>query len=371
MFNLKHKLIYGTRTLGYAYSRMFLSKKRNYQVFSKPGFDWFTGYYDVECVYQDEIFFHEVCDGNVSAPKSCKIMSLDLATARTKEIAVSHAVNWQLGSRLQVCGTDLVFNDIVEGQQVHRIVDLETEEQQLVDFPFWLKNKARDITITIDFERLWSERKGYGYFGRLHESLRNCVAICNYMGNKRYSSVDVDRICDELNLTPGGYLNHVIANDDFSYILTTYNLNLGSRRAVIPIVYNVQGDILSTFDPGMTFSHPSFISKYGIGYFDGSGYCSIDLISVDKEYLLTTRLDGHPTFFNHSEFITDTYPNKYSRMQIYSVSDGRKKNIANLYNHPRYQGDSRCDLHPKLSDGYIIFDLPEQKSRGFAIAKFD
>ena len=124
----------------------------------------------------------------------------------------------------ELCGTDLVFNDIIDGLQVHRILDLESGEEKLIKFPFWLKNKHRDITITMDYERLWKTRKGYGYSGRIRDDLKDCVAIYNYNGDKKHNSISLTRICSDLNLETGGYLNHVIANKGFSFILTTYNL---------------------------------------------------------------------------------------------------------------------------------------------------
>ena len=369
MNKFKSILIYFSRFLGYWVGYLFRHELEEIQIFSQPDCHWFVGYYDVVCIYKEKLFFHEVKGRHIKSPKKCEIKYVDMNSNSIGKISTSHAVNWQLGSRLQVCGTDLVFNDIIDGLQVHRILDLENGEERLIEFPFWLKNKERDMTVTIDYERLWKTRKGYGYRGTIKDDLKGCVAIYNYNGDKKHRSISLNRICCDLNLETGGYLNHVIANQNFSFILTTYNLQNEQGRRVVPILYDFENDQLSSFEPGRAFSHPAFISNSDIGYFDGNGYCTIDLRTYLKDYIMKTDLDGHPTFLSPSYFVTDTYPDKFSKMKIYSYRNGRTDTIIQLFSHPMYQGDARCDLHPKYSKGNIIFDIPKSGGRAFGITK--
>lgn len=64
------------------------------------------------------------------------------------------------------------------------------------------------------------------------------------------------------------------------------------------------------------------------------------------------RRDGHPSVFGSGRSIlTDTYPDIYGFQRVI-VHDREKESgrlVASLYSPPKFKGDVRCDLHPRLS----------------------
>lgn len=103
------------------------------------------------------------------------------------------------------------------------------------------------------------------------------------------------------------------------------------------------------------------------------GFYYIDINTGEyRECAALTSLgngDGHPSC--HGEWITvDTYPDK-SRMQhlyLYNRNTDKIYNLLEVFQGIKYQGESRCDLHPRFSpDGRrIYFDTVYEGSRRLA-----
>ena len=72
---------------------------------------------------------------------------------------------------------------------------------------------------------------------------------------------------------------------------------------------------------------------------------------------LSSYGDGHP-YVGGDWFVTDTYPDK-ARMQhllLCNWKTGDVRELGEFYHGFEYSGESRCDLHPRLSpDGRSVF----------------
>jgi hypothetical protein len=368
---MKSQLIKISRFLGWVFFSIFKQNDNAFKIHSYPGKHWFIGYYDVISIRNNLLYFHEVDILQSRTPKNCKLMALDLETFQVSELATSNAVNWQLGSRLQVCKDDIVFNDCSSGKLVHKIINLMDGMETLCDFPFWLKSKEFNLTFSIDFQRLWAERRGYGYLGTMPSNLKDSLVILDYNGTKMLRTIKIARIVNELHFPEGGYLNHVIANENYSIILTTYNIEKRGKRLVLPVIYNMRENKLTTFSPGNTFSHPTFVGSDCLFYFDGSGYVKYNLTTKNRVYYLRTVKDGHPTFFNENRFLTDTYPDKYSKMSVYEINCGNIIQHLDHINPPKFFGDQRCDLHPRLQEDLLLVDLAFRHGRAIGVKKLN
>jgi len=74
--------------------------------------------------------------------------------------------------------------------------------------------------------------------------------------------------------------------------------------------------------------------------------------------------NGHCSYLPGAEWIlNDTYPQGDQRLQqlyLYHVPTGRRVVLGRFHSPPAYQGEWRCDLHPRHSrDGRrVIIDSP-------------
>ena len=62
--------------------------------------------------------------------------------------------------------------------------------------------------------------------------------------------------------------------------------------------------------------------------------------------------DGHCSYLPGNEWVlNDAYPDadRMQRLYLYHVPTGRRVELGDLYSPPRYDGEWRCDLHPRSS----------------------
>jgi hypothetical protein len=127
-------------------------------------------------------------------------------------------------------------------------------------------------------------------------------------------------------------------------------------------------------------SHYSWISDYQLIVYartkiNENGYYLIDTDSA-KVTPIAEELwhwgDGHPTIGNERDFfITDTYPDR-ARMQhlfLYDIRSKHYEEITRLYAAVRFNGEKRCDFHPRLSpdNHFISIDSIEKGKRIMSI----
>ena len=71
---------------------------------------------------------------------------------------------------------------------------------------------------------------------------------------------------------------------------------------------------------------------------------------VEEQHLY---VDGHPTFLKNNDmiFVSDTYPDNGRRRHlfIYNIETNTYSKSASLKAPIKYDGPSRCDLHPRLN----------------------
>jgi len=121
--------------------------------------------------------------------------------------------------------------------------------------------------------------------------------------------------------------------------------------------FNQQNPLMMISDSGM-ISHYCWVENDGlIAYMSHNGINGYYLINLkDNPNIENIEIpglrsfgDGHPTYIGDGKFITDTYPNK-RRVKHLLLVDLKLKNVktlAELYEPLVFDGETRCDLHPK------------------------
>jgi hypothetical protein len=158
--------------------------------------------------------------------------------------------------------------------------------------------------------------------------------------------------------------NHVMISPDGSRFIFLHRYFIGQRRFDrLMLADAVTGDLKLLSGYGMV-SHCFWADdKTILGYMRGPEYKdSYWLVDVETaEFKRLTCLDGlgdgHPHVVG-DWFVTDTYPDKARMQHLFLVNwkTGEKKKLGEFFHGFEYSGETRCDLHPRLSkDGKTVF----------------
>ena len=125
------------------------------------------------------------------------------------------------------------------------------------------------------------------------------------------------------------------------------------------------GDLHLLSDFGMV-SHCFWVNEETVlGYLRGpggkDGYWLVNVNSGTFVECMQNKLarfgDGHPHVYG-DWFVTDTYPDK-ARMQhllLCNWKTGELREIGEFFHGFEFEGENRCDLHPRFSpDGIAVF----------------
>jgi hypothetical protein len=342
-----------------------------------PKFHWF-GYYDkLEFDNSGRYMLGMEVDFEGRSPKpddTIKVGMVDLKDGnRWIELGESRAWCWQQGCMLQWIpgsGSEVIWNDRESGQFICRILDVKTGKKRTLPMPVYALCSDGHTAITTDFRRINEMRPGYGYAG-IPDPNRNVLAP----EDTGIWRVDLDTGADKLLLTVAEIASIPYANGDLSEAKHYFNhllINPGGSRFVFlhrwrfgdgpfrtrMMTANPDGfDIRIVDDSGGT-SHFIWRDSSRILMFTdiapgGRGFYLFDERTGKSEILINDGNNGHCTYLPGNEWIlNDTYPLGEKRMQhlyLYHAAAGRKVSLGSYHAAAVYDGEWRCDLHPRFS----------------------
>lgn len=285
-----------------------------------------------------------------------------------REIATTHAWNYQQGSRLQWHPQNehnVLFNDVKNGTLISRVVDITGQKVNQYNRPIQALSPQGDEFISLNYNRLDSNRPGYGYG----------------LGNKQFPSPSEDGLW-RVNLSDGSselliplsdlihndlnqknhYLNHVLYNpsgDQFVFLHRWHGDH--GRRSRLYLSDRADSPLLDW----QIISHYSWLSDerlliWGLSKKYGNGYFTLNIATDDVSRFgaFETYGDGHPSVSPDDRWVvTDTYPDR-SRQRHLILYDRRKDEeiqLGRFFAPFEFDGLARCDLHPRWSpDGTAI-----------------
>jgi len=316
-----------------------------------------------------------------------KVGMVDLQDGdRWIELGESRAWCWQQGCMLQWLPgskTDVIWNDREGDRYVSHILDVTTRKRQTLPGPIYAVSPDARTAISTDFRRLADERPGYGYAGipdpnkdvlvpadsgiwtmdlksgeiRLLFSTADAVKIpwpqgswegAKHRFNHLLYSPDGSRFCFLHRWKPPGAKAHTTR-------MITMNAD-GSQPHVL-----IAPPMASHFiwrDPThiLCFArHPSHGDRFYL-YEDRTDKVEV----IGKDVMI---VDGHCTYLPGNRWIlNDTYPDA-KRLQhpyLFEVASGRRLPLGHFLSPREYQGEWRCDTHPRFSpDGRkVVIDSP-------------
>lgn len=378
----------------YKKNRQFFSKKELFEISSNNNDSSFFGYYDRSPMNKrgDKILFYSVPDETKKAPSKTKeidVMVYNLKSLSSKKIGTTRAFNWQQGAKLQWLNeTDIIYNDFDGKSKKYCSLIFNTETNNITKIKSPIYDVFENFGLSLSFDRLSNLRPDYGYFSKPQDSSpfdlsKEGVSYVDLVSNSIELIVSIEKIISiHYKKSMEGaehFINHIMISPCGKKFMFLHRWLKGGVRFDSLMVANKNGENLRCIIDESMVSHCFWKSSYEIICYSkdaklGNNYFIIDSHTLNKEKIdvLEKYGDGHPHI--HGDImITDTYPNK-SRMKellVYNFKTNQIEVIGEFFESFEYYGESRCDLHPRISsDGkYYFFDSVHSGKRHLYMMK--
>ncbi len=361
-----------------------------------PSYHWF-GYYDKlafdptnRYVLGMEVDFE---NRSPTASDVLRVGMVDLHEEdRWIDLGTSYAWNWQQGCMLQWIPADsnqVVWNDRDgSGNYVARILDLGERRGvvKTLPLPIFCLSPDGATAFCIDYARIQTVRKGYGYpglpdpFGDILAPEASGIWRMNMQTGENeliFSIADAAAIPPlegEWSADARHWVYHLLSSPD------------GSRLAFLHCNHSETGMFcrLLTIDPDGR--NPRVLDPYGsTSHFcwrdsghilawarqaEGFGFFLFDdkTLEVDEVGAGVMRENGHCTYLPDTRWIlNDIYPDA-DRVQgpyLFDTDTEDKYSLGSFYSSDEYTFEFRCDNHPRASrDGRaVVIDSPHVRGR--------
>lgn len=356
---------------------------------------YFFGYYDVPALSPDGRYHLTNCveqmDHLPLADEINNIKLIDLEDHSMRSLASTRSWNFQQGSMLQWykpdLGREIIYNDYRDKQYVSVILDIETGTEKIYSKPIASVTKDGRYGLSINFNRVFDFRPGYGYINTLdpyfeiHAPEDDGVFLIDLeTGESKllfsYASLN------ELFPLPEGITNNKLVINHI-----TFNPS-GSRFVFLLRYFNKPGQVWKTAIGSSDLEGNVYVWRnYGMAshyfwkddstlliYSDAGGtpgLYEIDDLS-DASRSISPRFitqDIHCSTSPDGRFIIgDAYPKASGFRDIFLIDthSGEESIIGSFYSPTPKIGDIRTDLHIRWSPSgeFISFDSIHEGYRG-------
>ena len=365
--------------------KLNFSKRIEHTVLGTTSSHYFVGYYDIDPLYNSStIICHNVSFKytNSATPDNADIGLLDINCNKFTKITNTRALNWQLGSRVQLLSDkSIIYNDIINGKQCSVIYNINTSDIcETLSYPFWAISPDKKYGVSLNFARLFTTRPGYGYQGEHPDGLDECITVFQISSQIITLKISLKSVLDAVeHVCPSGtdpYLNHVAWSPCATKFLTLfhYHSRTDGSRCIYPVIVDLLNENYKLISESGIFSHHTWIdSNKLLAYLKLSNRLTFavwdELNGWQPINVSLPTADGHPTYIAKSDsIIVDSYPDRLGRMSLYHGNLHNRcspSKFGMIRNYPRYINELRCDLHPRVTgcNNYIVCDVPMKSGR--------
>lgn len=299
----------------------------------------------------------------------------------------SRSWGWQQGCMLQwVPGSDslVIYNDRGADRFVSHVQNVSTGERKTLPHAIYSLSPVGKYAVTTDFRRINDMRPGYGYAGLpdpwAEQTAPREVGIQRIDLESGEAKMLVS-LADIIDVPyPGGFgegkhwFNHLLISPDGQRTIFLHRWRTAPGRwSTRMFTIGLDGGDLREINPGAgMISHfiwrdPQHILAWTRHPSAGDAfYVMEDSVAGTMEAIGrdVMRRDGHCTYLPGNRWIVnDTYPQGPHREQevyLYEVATGKRVSLGGFRLPPEYQGEWRCDTHPRHSpDGnWLCIDSP-------------
>ncbi|MDH5400217.1 MAG: hypothetical protein OEX02_18840 [Cyclobacteriaceae bacterium] len=349
---------------------------------SGPNEHLFASYYGINSFSQDQRYVTVLQTPiKYRLPEADDPATLGLVDLETNEfipLAETRAWNFQQGCMAHWLGTHpnsrIIYNDFEDGKFVSIIMDVHTKEKiRTIPYPVAAVSPNGKEAVSINFSRLRTTRKAYGYAGdgqdtRLSEQFPedDGLIMVNLETGEGKLLVSINDVKDQVPEVPAEgieYFNHVLFSREGGRIFWLARA-IPERNTTSFTVDRDGQHLRRCFPDGWGGSHFDWLSEDDLmitASYQAEGDAHILFtVGQDNYKRLGNGLldyDGHGTFSPDGQWmVTDTYPgNKGLREQKLYLMHMETEAVLPMgrYKHPtvfRDNGkDAACDLHPRWS----------------------
>jgi len=327
----------------------------------------FFGYYDVSSFNLSENLI--ACHGQVKADsEEVDIIIYNLIENTYEIIDTTLAWNYQQGSRLMwFDDNNVIYNKYDQKTKKYYSVikNIHNLSETILTLPIQALSKS-GFLISLCYYNLNRAGTEYGY---KYETLINEKISISYF-NKSVSNLDLFDVNDCLNLLKVNknniskpHINHILISPNNKYFIFIYRFYINDKRFDNLFGYQIESNKLNLLIDNQVISHYTYRSNEELLMWciidDVPGYYSYNFVSKSLLLKLKVNEDGHPTFIDSNLFITDTYPNIFSRqkLSLIELNTGVEKLLLNVSHPEKYSSYNRCDLHPSLSNSKTKYQI--------------
>ncbi|MDW1886837.1 glycosyl transferase [Vibrio sp. Vb2131] len=343
----------------------------------------FFGYFDKSPVTDNNhTLVHRSGSRTEELPQGNQSIAIVIIDSNGNELfeVKTRAFNWQQGSRAHWLDSEhFIFNDFDDEIQkyISRVFSIKTHKE-VKRFEHAVQDSFKsDYFLSLNYRRLMAMRPDYGYRNLpplKEEELQQTdkdgiwkVSIESGQSELLLSIDDVKAIDHQSSFNNATHkVNHVSISRSGEHFIFLHRYFVGKRRVDRLMLSTTDGKEVKTLAAHGMVSHCFWADDSTIlGYLRGPGekdaYWLIDIHTGNMTHfangVLDSYGDGHPHVVG-DWFITDTYPDK-ARMQYLMLCNwktGEVKRLGEFFHGFNFNGETRCDLHPRMSpDGNSVF----------------
>ncbi len=310
--------------------------------------------------------------------------------------------NYHKGCRLQWLNSNsLIFNYVNNEKLESKIVNILTNDEKHISFPIDSVNHTGDFATSFSYERLEKYMPGYGYnhsdsISFLHEksSSNTGLYLVDLKNNSQELLVSLEELSKlssdmEASKESSHYVTHSLFSTNGNYI-SFFHRWVGKetrKRYTRLLIYDLEKKVIIPISTGYMVSHYVWNNKNEIivycNYGGVDAHTLIKVEDLENSHLVAypeLNSDGHQSFLNNNEFVTDTYGDnrRMSHLYIVNIVENSVKKIASVYSPEKFQTKVphqhiACDLHPRVShdSNLVCFDTAKSGKRSIAIMKLN
>jgi hypothetical protein len=361
---------------------------------------YFFGYYDTPAWNESDRYHlcHKVdFFDRLPGPQDRAVLGfIDTLDHVFHPIAETTAWNFQQGSMLQWHPASLehtvIYNVRKDGEYRGVVHDIRSGATRLLERPVANVDPTGQYAVSINFDRLFDFRPGYGYAGRTDpfkddpHPEEDGIFLIDLAGGKSRLIVSLKQIWEFSQAGLQGkhrklLINHITFNTDGSRLvfLTRYFPEPGEKTwGTAVLTVNRDGSELFLLSDYSFASHYHWRDRehivfYSLGAELGNDGRQLYVLRdrthegeiVDRRFFLK---DGHCSYSPDRRFLLyDSYPDAehYRHLYLYDLQKKRGVTLASYYSLPGIDGDIRCDLHPRWNrqGTHISFDSTHEGRR--------